>query len=197
MPERLPLIPAASMTPAQQQAVDEFKRSRGVDISGPFLHLLRNPELMRRVRAVGDYVRFESTLPPRLREFAILITAAHWKQQYEWDYHAPIAREAGVTPAHARALAEGSRPESMDDLEQAVYDFCTEVHRTKQVSDDTYHRAVASLGEEGLIDLLGVCGYYAMLAMILNTARTPLDALDPDPAVPDCRPGAFVRPPGT
>lgn len=171
--ERFSSKPPDPLTSEQQRAVAEFRSLRGTDPFGPFIPLLRSPELLTRVSAVGEYLRFRSALPPRVREFAILITAAHWQQQYEWDYHLPLAREAGVPEAHLRALADGRLPEPMPELDGAVYHFCVDLHQSQQVSDTAYQRAVTQLGENGVVDLIGLCGYYAMLAMVLNTAKTP------------------------
>lgn len=174
--DRLPPIPAERLTDAQKKAIDEFKAARNVDLSGPFWPLLRSPEVMSRARAMGDYLRFTSVLPPRLSEFAIIITARQWTQQYEWDVHAPLAEKGGLKPAIIAAIADGRRPESMAEDEDVLYTFCDELHRTQGISDATYARAVKAFGEQGVVDILGISGYYTMLAMVLNTARTPVPA---------------------
>lgn len=171
--DRLPPVPVDQMTAAQQQAVADFKTARGAEVTGPFHPLLRSPELMTRTRAMGDYLRYKSALPPRLSEFVILMTARAWTQQYEWNAHHPIALKAGLSPDTALAVAEGRRPASMQDDEAVLYDFCQELHRDKGVSDATYARAVAKFGEPAVVDAIGISGYYTMLAMVLNTARTP------------------------
>ena len=171
--DRLPPMTDAQLTPAQRQAVADFKTARGVEISGPFYPLLRSPELMTRTRAMGDYLRYKSALPPRLSEFVILMTAREWTQQYEWNAHHQIALKAGVSPEVANAIAEGRRPAAMSEEEAILYDFCQELHRNKNVSDATYARAVAKFGEQGVVDTVGITGYYSMLAMVLNTSRTP------------------------
>ncbi len=172
-PDRLPPIPAAQLTPAQREAVEAFKVARGVEISGPFYPLLRSPELMTRTRAMGDYLRYKSALPPRLSEFVILLTARAWTQQYEWNAHYPIAVKAGVKREILDAIAEGRRPTGMSDEETILYEFCQELHRDKAVSDATYARARKAFGEQGVVDTIGITGYYTMLAMTLNIARTP------------------------
>ncbi|MEO8678301.1 MAG: substrate-binding domain-containing protein [Vicinamibacterales bacterium] len=171
--DRLPPMPATAMTDAQKKSVEEFKAARGVDVSGPFHPLLRSPELMSRARAMGDYLRYKSALPPRLSEFVILLTAREWAQQYEWNAHYPIALKAGVSQQVAQAIAEGRRPAGMTEEEEILFDFCHELHRDKNVSDPTYSRALAKFGEQGVIDTVGINGYYTLLAMVLNTARTP------------------------
>lgn len=174
--DRMPPIPPAKMTDAQKKAIEEFRTARNANVSGPFVPLLRSPEVMNRARAMGDYLRYKSVLPPRLSEFAILIAAREWTQAYEWDAHHALAMKAGLNPDVARALAEGRRPEKMADDEEIIYSLCTELHRNKSVSDATYQRAVAKFGEQGVIDAIGIQGYYTMLAMVMNTARTPLPA---------------------
>lgn len=171
--DRMPPIASALMTPAQRQAEADFTSARGRDMTGPFHALLRSPELMTRTRAMGDYLRYKSALPPRLSEFVILITAREWTQAYEWNVHHPIALKAGVDPQVARAIAEGRRPADMAEDEAILYDFCQELHRNKKVGDATYARALAKFGERGVMDAIGITGYYTMLAMVLNTAQTP------------------------
>jgi 4-carboxymuconolactone decarboxylase len=171
--DRLPPLLAEQMTNAQRQAVADFKAARGAELTGPFHPLLRSPELMTRARAMGDYLRYKSTLPPRLSEFVILMTARAWTQQYEWNVHYPIAVKAGVTPDVALAIAEGRRPIGMSDEQTALFDLCTELNRDHAVSDATYARAVVTLGEQSVVEAIGIGGYYTMLAMVLNTAQTP------------------------
>ena len=174
--DRLPPIPADKMSEAQKHAAEEFKVARGAEVSGPFYPLLRSPELMTRARAMGDYLRYRSALPPRLSEFVILMTAREWSQQYEWNAHYQIGIKAGITTEIAQAIAEGRRPTGMSEEQEILYDFCQELHHTKSVSDATYAKALAKFGEQGVMDTVGINGYYTMLAMVLNTARTPADA---------------------
>src|SRR5438045_6521940 len=128
--DRMPPIPADQLTAAQRRAIDEFKAARSAEISGPFIPLLRSPEVMSRARAMGDYLRFKSALPPRLSEFVILLTARSWTQQYEWDAHYRLALNAGVKDETARAIAERRRPAAMTDEEALLYDFCDALRRT-------------------------------------------------------------------
>jgi 4-carboxymuconolactone decarboxylase len=171
--DRMAPIAAAQLTPAQKEAVDAFRTARNAEVTGPFHPLLRSPELMTRTRAMGDYLRFKSVLPPRLSEFVILITAREWSQQYEWNAHYPIAIKAGIRADVLAAIAEGRRPAPMSEEESVLYDFCRELHDTKGVSDATYARAVRQFGEQGVMDTIGITGYYSLLAMVLNTSRTP------------------------
>ncbi len=174
--DRMPPIPADKLTDAQRKAIEEFKAARSAEISGPFVPLLRSPEVMTRARAMGDYLRYKSALPPRLSEFVILLTARRWTQQYEWNAHQPLALKGGVTAEVVTAIAEGRRPEHMAADEDAVYTLVEEIDRNRSVSDATYSRAIAAVGEQGVIDTLGLVGYYSMLAMVMNTARTPMPA---------------------
>ena len=160
------------LTPEQARAVEEFKRLRGVEPFGPFIPLLTSPELMSRVSALGEYLRFRSALPPRLSEFAILVTAAQWQQQFEWDTHAPIALEAGVPQLVVDALWAGITPLNLEADLEVLYDLCTELHRDRRVSATTHERAVQALGEQGAMDAIGICGYYALLAMVLNSRES-------------------------
>ena len=173
-PDRMPEIPPDKMTDAQKKAAEEFQAGRGTPVFGPFIPLMRSPEVMLRAKAMGDYLRYKSVLPPKLNEFAILITARQWTQQYEWAVHYPIAVKAGLNAEIAKAILEGRRPQGLADDEETIYEFCIELHRNQGVSDVTYARALSRFGEQGVIDLVGVNGYYTFLAMVLNTARTPV-----------------------
>jgi 4-carboxymuconolactone decarboxylase len=163
------------MTTEQRQAVADYAATRNTSIfEGPFVPLLRSPELLDRVQRVGEYLRYRNALPRRLSEMAILIAARHWSQQFEWNIHTADATMAGLADAVITAIAEGRRPSPMDEDEAAVYDFCLELLLNKSVSDATYGRAVAISGDQGVIDLVGLLGYYSLLAMVMNTARTPI-----------------------
>lgn len=172
--DRLPAIPNDKLSEDQLKASAEFAKIRGTAPFGPFIPLLRSPEVMVRVSALGEQLRYKSALPPRLSELAILIIARQWTQQYEWYVHEPIALKAGVSRDTVKAIAEGRRPERMTDHEEIIYAVCDELHRTKRVSDATYARAVAALGERGAIDTAAIVGYYTLLAMVMNTAQTAL-----------------------
>lgn len=182
--ERFPPIPESQLTEAQKQAVDNLREARGTGLGGPWTPLLRSPELLNRTRAMGDYLRFRSALPPRLSEFVILIAGRHWSSAYEWYAHHPLAIKGGLKPEITRALAEGRRPDAMAPDEAAVYDFATELHRNHMVSDATFARAVDLLGEQGVMDMIGLSGYYTLISMVLNTARVPLPEGAPEPIRP-------------
>ncbi len=176
--ERLPPLAAGAMTAEQKKASDEFEATRGYPLLGPFSVMLRSPEVMLRVKAVGDYLRFRNVLPGHVRELVTLVTARQWTQQFEWSHHYRHALEAGLSRAVIEAVAEGRRPDDMAKDEAAAYDFSIELHRNKSVSDATYARALELFGERGIIDLVGLNGYYSLLAMMMNVARTPPDYAD-------------------
>jgi 4-carboxymuconolactone decarboxylase len=172
--DRMPPIASDALTPEQRSAVEELRRTRGIELRGPWIPLLRSPEVLNRARAMGDYLRYDSTLPPELSEFLILLTASEWRQQYEWRAHHAIALEAGVSPAIAAAIAEARRPQEMSAEQAALYELFTELHHHHSVSDPTYETARALLGEQGIVDAISIVGYYTLLAMVMNTARTAL-----------------------
>lgn len=181
-PRFKPLVESA-MSEAQLKAVREVASGpRGrLEPDGPSALLLRSPELMSRTQKVGEYLRFNSSLPRRLNEFAILITARQWNAQLEWFIHQPLAVKAGLAPAVTADLAQGRHPAGMTEDEEIVYQFCKQVHETKTVSDSVFKAAVDKFGEHGVIDLIGLTGYYTMLAMVLNVARQPLPNGAPPP----------------
>jgi 4-carboxymuconolactone decarboxylase len=174
--DRMPPIPPERLTDAQKRAAEAFAEGRGYQIRGPFVPLIRSPELMLRAKALSDYLRFKNVLDRRLIELAILITAREWTQQYVWNSHYPAALKAGLKREIADAIADGRRPAAMAEDEAATYDLAIEILRLKRVSDATYERALAQFGEQGVIDLLGVVGYYNLLAIVMNTTRTALPA---------------------
>jgi 4-carboxymuconolactone decarboxylase len=176
LPDRLPPLADEAMTPAQRRAAEALVRGPRGAVFGPFVPLMRSPELLERTQRLGEYLRYDSAIPQRLRELAILITARHYDQAYEWHVHAPTAVGAGLSSAVIAAVAAGRTPTPMQSDEATVHAFCTQLHGEHGVSDATYAQALALLGEAGLIDLCGVCGYYGLLALVLNVARTPLPA---------------------
>ena len=170
---------------AQQSAVARhvIDGPRGA-LVGPFVALLRSPELMEHAQRMGEYLRYRSAIGPRLSELAILVTARQWNQQVEWAIHAPIALEKGVPAETIDAIARRVRPAGMDEEAAAVHDFCSELHGHKRVSDATYARALALFGEQGVVDLMGISGYYTLLSMVMNAAQTPAPASSAAP-LPD------------
>jgi len=163
-----------SMTPEQKALVDSILAGPRTSLDGPFNVLLRSPEMGDLAQKFGAYARFHSSLPPRLNEFAILITARFWSAQFEWQAHHRNALAAGLSPRIIDALAAGKRPSPMQPDEEAVYSFCTEVLNTKHVSDAVFQAAKEKFGERGVVDMLGVVGYYQFVSMMLNVDGYPL-----------------------
>ena len=184
MTDRMPPIPKDQWTEAQRKAAAEFGRMRGQDVFGPFALMLRSPEVMLRAAAMGDYMRYRTSLPAPLNEMIILLVARHWSQQFEWYVHRPMAMKAGLSEMVVNAIAKGRRPETMSADETIVYDFSTELLRLQNVSDDTYARARDRFGEPGIIDMVGVAGYYSLLSMMMNTARTTVPENSDIPRLP-------------
>lgn len=172
-PDRLPPIPAERWTDGQRKEAEAMIAGPRGAVLAPFIPLMRSPELMGHVQRIGEYLRFRSAIGVRLTELAILVTAAEWQQAVEWAIHAPIAEREGVAPETIAALSRRERPSRLADDEAAVYDVCIELHRERRVSDATWARAIAQFGEAGVVDLIGINGYYALLAMVMNAARTP------------------------
>lgn len=179
--ERLGPMHEAAMSAAQKAAVTAFTAGRGYPPLGPFWVLLRSPEVMLRTKALGDYLRLGNSLPKAISELAIIYTARQWSQQFEWLHHAQFARDAGLADEIIAAIADGRRPAAMSEMEAAAYDLAAELQHTHRVSDATYARAIAAFGEQGVVDLVGVQGYYTMLAMVMNVARTALPEGTPEP----------------
>ena len=171
--DRMGPIPKDQLTEQQAKALSEFVAARGQP-TGPWNVLLRSPEVMSRARGLSDYLRYQSILPGWLREFVILMTARQWSQSYEWNAHYPLALDEGLSPDIARAIAEGHRPAGMVEEEAILYDFCMELERNQSVSDATYARTLDRFGEQGIVETVSLMGYYTMISMVLNTARTPL-----------------------
>jgi 4-carboxymuconolactone decarboxylase len=185
-PRRFALTPLAEMTPEQlavakaimtgpRASVGSPAAAAGAtSLSSPFNVWNRRPELANNLQKVGEYIRFRSSLPPRLNEFAILIVARKWGSQYEWFAHHRLAMQGGLDPAVAEELRQGRVPAGMKDDERVVYDFGTELHERHGVSDATYKRALDAFGEQGVADLIAVNGYYVLVSMTLNVDRTPV-----------------------
>lgn len=182
--DRLPPIPPEQWDEEQRLYAQEIiDGPRGALIT-PFIPLLRSPELMAHSQRLGEYLRYRSAIGLRLSELAILVTARHWSQPAEWAIHAPIAVRTGIAEDTVRAIAEDRRPDHLPADEQVVYDFCVELHAQMHVSDATWGRAIAAFGEKGAMDLVGINGYYAYLAMVMNAARTPAPSSAAPPLVP-------------
>jgi len=180
---RLPALDMASLTGEQRALVDAISSGpRGrFSNSGPFAVYLHAPGFGHLAQQLGGYVRLGTSVPPRLSEFAILCTARFWQAQYEWVAHAAIAAKQGVKPATIRDLRAGRTPTSAPRDEMAIYAFVRELYATRRVSDATYKRVHKLLGDAGMVELVGILGYYAMVSMILNVFRMPVPEGTPAP----------------
>lgn len=165
---RLPQLTIEQLNAQQKALADEILKVSSVGLGGPYNALLRSPELGKRMFALLDYLRFNTSVPRRLNEFAILIQARLWTSQVEWLAHYPIAVREGLSEATAADLKAGRRPASMKPDEAAVYDLCMELSTTHTVSDATYRRAAQVLNEQQLVDLLTLSGTYMTVAMLMN-----------------------------
>lgn len=173
---RLKVIADKDMT-AQQRALRDAITAgprKITELRGPFAVWLHAPEIGDLAQRLGAHCRLQTSVPPRLSEFAILVTAKLWRAQYEWYAHAPIAERAGVKPQTIRALRAGRAPAGAARDERAVYDFVRELYRTRRVGDRNYKRLLAILGEAGMVELVAILGYYVLVAMSLNVFRMPL-----------------------
>ena len=162
------------LTPAQRALVEHVLAGERGTLNGPFNVTLRSPEMGDLAQKLGAYVRFHSSLPDRLKEFAIIVTARYWTSQYEWYAHKKLALAAGLKPAVIEAVAAGVRPAAMTADEEAVYNFAHELLYGKQVTDSTFKAAVDRFGERAVVDLTGTIGYYCFVSMMLNVDRYPL-----------------------
>lgn len=174
--DRLPPIHPDAWTPAQRAEAQEIINGPRGKLITPFIPLIRSPELMGHCQRMGEYLRYRSSIGLRLSELAILLTARFWNQSAEWAIHAPIALEQGIDPLTVDAILDGREPVDLPPDEALVFRFCQELHATKTVSDAVWEQSIQLLGEQGTIDLIGVNGYYAMLAMVMNAAHTPAPA---------------------
>jgi 4-carboxymuconolactone decarboxylase len=172
------------MTPPQKKMFENLISGERRGAAGPFNVLLRSPEMGDLAQQFGASMRFHSSMPPKLNELAIIITARHWTSHYEWYAHRRAAANNGLSESIIQAIATGKRPTGMNADEETVYNFCTELLTTKQVSDKTFEATKAKFGERGVVDLIGVTGYYQLVSMLLNTDKYPL----PDGVQPELKP---------
>jgi len=168
MTDRLPRFDASHATPEQKAVLDDILAGPRGNLNGPFLGWIHSPELAQQAQRLGAFCRYRTGLPLRLSELAILVTAARWQAQAEWFIHYPIALEAGVSEADAEAIRVGQEPSFADADDALIYAFATELYDTKRVSDGTYAAAVQRFGHQVVINLVGLLGYYALVAMTLN-----------------------------
>ena len=191
-PRRFKLIPLEELTPEQRAVTDAIRSgpraalktssaSTPGPLGGPFNVWLRSPGIGNLVQKLGEEIRFRTSLPAKLNELAILITARHWTSQYEWFAHHKLALERGLDPIIAKDISHGRRPAKMDADEAVVYEFSRELHETQGVSDSTYKAVLDRFGERGIVDLISVNGFYTLVSMCLNVDRTPLPEGEPLP----------------
>jgi 4-carboxymuconolactone decarboxylase len=180
MPRFTPLEDA-SMTQRQREAAGRIGAGARGGVKGPFPAWLHSPEMAEHFERLGRFLRWETRLPPRLSELAILVTARHWRARFEWFAHEPLALAGGLAPAVADAVRRGERPEAMADDEAAVFDFVRALHATGTVDDATFEAARRLFGEPGVAELLGLAGYYTAVSFTLNVDKVPLPEGQPDP----------------
>ena len=180
---RVPVVSREDLKEEHRPIYDEILGSRS-EVSGPFSVLLNSPELARRVAHLGAYIRFESVLPPEVRELVILTTAREWNCQYEWTYHEPEARKAGVRDEAIFSIRDRKAPAGLNDDEAVVVNYILETIRGHKVSDETFRKAVERFGPQGATDLTATTGYYAMLAGALNGFEVEVDP-GATPLLPD------------
>jgi 4-carboxymuconolactone decarboxylase len=184
--ERFSELRLDQLTPEQQQMAVHLKtppRDSALN-GGPFNAYARSPGLGLLLLHVSDYVRFNSSLPPRLSEFAIMIAARQWSQPYEWRAHYPLAIKGGLDRQILVDLGAGTRPKSMKEDEAALYDFCTELYRDKTISDAAFKAALSKFGERGIMDLIGIIGYYDIASMALIVQKTTAKPVEEAPLLP-------------
>jgi len=181
--DRLPPLRLEQMSDAQRKAAEELIAGPRKGVKGPFIPLLRSPELLARMQKVGEYLRFQGALGTRINEFVTLIVARAWTQEFEWFIHLPLAAKAGTSAEALEALANGRRPPAMAEDEAVAYDFTTELMVHHGVCDATFARTLAMFGEQGLMDLVGLIGYFTAISMVLNVAHTPPEAPTGPPLV--------------
>jgi 4-carboxymuconolactone decarboxylase len=183
--ERFKPLEQEAMTTEQRRVVQTLLDGPRHGVPGPFHALLPSPELADRVRSLGDYVRFQNSLPAKVRELIILTVARYWSARYELYAHRRHARNAGLDPAIADAIVEGRRPEGLDAEEALAYNFVNELLEHRDVSDPTYRVAIDRFGERGVIDMVSTAGFYCFVSLVLNTERHPVPEDAAAPAAPE------------
>jgi 4-carboxymuconolactone decarboxylase len=184
---RLPELSPETLTPAQKSLTEAIASGpRGVfKLSGPFAVYLHSPPFGELAQKLGGHLRFLTSVPPRLSEFAILCTAHFWKAQYEWVAHVPQAEKAGVKAQTIKDIQAGRAPKKAPRDEMAIYEFVKELYATRRVGNVNYNRVRKLLGDAGVVELVGILGYYAMVSMTLNVFKAP---------IPDATPVPFPEP---
>lgn len=178
---RLPELTADKLTPEQRKVHDAIVAGPRGLVQGPLNIWLNSPKLAERAQELGAFCRYHTSLPPRLSELAILVTGATWKAGFEWFVHAPIGIAAGLDPAAVETIRTGGTPKFERTDEAAVYDFTRELLEERRVGDATYKRAVAELGSVGVVELVGILGYYALISMTIVAFHVPIPDGEPEP----------------
>jgi 4-carboxymuconolactone decarboxylase len=162
------------MNAAQREVAAEITAGPRGEVRGPFIALIHNPELARRLQKLGEHLRWEGKLPPRLKELAVLVTARRWTCQHEWVMHSKLALEGGLARETVEAIAANAEPKNLSDEEKAVYSFCREVHASGRAGEEVFLFIKDRFGLDGVLELIALNGYYTLMAMVLNTAGLPL-----------------------
>jgi 4-carboxymuconolactone decarboxylase len=171
---RLAIPSESELTPKQRELLADIRKTRGSGpLGGPFAVFLQAPEYGDLAQKLGAFCRYRTKVPPHLSEFTILVLARFWRSQYEFWVHAPIAEKAGVKAETIKALRTG-RSLKLTKEERAIHDFIAELHKTTRVSDKTYARVQALFGDAGMVEFVGILGYYTLVAMTLNVFRVAL-----------------------
>lgn len=174
MTERFKPLSLEEMTPEQRRMAENVLAGPRKALRGPFSTFVYSPETGDHAQKLGAQVRFKNSLPEKLKELAILLVARFWTAQYEWYAHRRLALEAGLDAAIADAIADGKRPARLGADEAAIYDFCSELLQTREVSDAAFAAVRDRFGERGVVDLICTMGYYCLVSMTLNVNRYPL-----------------------
>jgi 4-carboxymuconolactone decarboxylase len=178
---RIPLPQGDDLDPEQKRVHDAIASLRNGHIPAHYRAALYNPELSDKWQQLGELLRYRTTLPLRLSELAILVTAIHYRCEYEWHMHVDVARRAGLADEAIDIIREGRRPEFLAAEDAAVFDYCTELFETKFVSEPVYKRTLEAIGTRGIVELTALVGYYAMVAMSVNAHELPMPAVKPKP----------------
>jgi 4-carboxymuconolactone decarboxylase len=174
MAQRFPRLTPEDMTSKQREVAAEIAAGPRGEVRGPFIALIHNPELARRLQKLGEHLRWEGKLPSHLKELAVLVTARRWTCQHEWVMHSKLALEGGLPKEVIDAIAQGKEPANLSADQAAVYVFCREAHATGRVGDEAFAAVTARFGLDGALELLALNGYYTLMAMVLNNAGLPL-----------------------
>ncbi len=183
MAQRFPKLTPEEMTSAQREVAAEIAAGPRGEVRGPFIALIRNPELAGHLQRLGEHLRWKGKLPPRLKELAVLVTARRWTCQHEWLMHSKLALDAGMSKDAVDALSANRDPR-LSDEEQIVYQFCRDLHATGRAGDAAFAAVEQRYGLDGALELIALSGYYSLMAMVLNTAGMPLPGGAPPPLKP-------------